>query len=117
MRSFGPCMCGDTECPSCGAAQGTLTRLDAILHDMDADGKPQRFQYLSQALHQAWQTKATGYIVTPKSEVIVVRNGKRRASIIEGKGKWVPCSRESSTLLPRLDLSHSTPAISNPYFW
>lgn len=21
-----PCMCGDAECPSCGLAQGTLTR-------------------------------------------------------------------------------------------
>lgn len=24
MRS-GPCMCGDTECPSCGSAQGTYS--------------------------------------------------------------------------------------------
>jgi len=24
--SFGPCMCGDTQCPSCGAAQRTLNR-------------------------------------------------------------------------------------------
>lgn len=22
-RDFGPCLCGDTACPSCGAAQGT----------------------------------------------------------------------------------------------
>jgi hypothetical protein len=24
--SFGPCACGDTQCPSCGTAQGTLAR-------------------------------------------------------------------------------------------
>jgi len=26
------CMCGDTECPSCGAAQGTLTKQQPIAH-------------------------------------------------------------------------------------
>lgn len=29
MSRFGPCMCGDTECPSCGRAQGTLRREQA----------------------------------------------------------------------------------------
>lgn len=24
MRNTGPCLCGDTQCPSCGTAQGTL---------------------------------------------------------------------------------------------
>ena len=24
MRNFGPCMCGDTQCPSCGPAQGNF---------------------------------------------------------------------------------------------
>lgn len=35
MRNIGPCMCGDTECPSCGPAQGyPLGSLDA--EDIDA---------------------------------------------------------------------------------
>ncbi len=27
-NNYGPCMCGDSECPSCGFAQGTRSFLD-----------------------------------------------------------------------------------------
>lgn len=58
----------------------------AILHNIG--DTPQRFTYLAQALHAAWECKATGYIITPDNEVINVRKGKRK-----GTGKhWVPCN-------------------------
>jgi hypothetical protein len=33
---MGPCMCGDTQCPSCGSAQGTLN-LTWYVNDADVD--------------------------------------------------------------------------------
>ena len=31
------CMCGDTECPSCGLAQGTLDERDARITELEAE--------------------------------------------------------------------------------
>ena len=60
--------------------------MDAILHIVGE--KPQRFQFLAQALKAADEQKATGYIVTPSNEVIHIRKGKRPS--VDGK-RWVPC--------------------------
>lgn len=68
---------------------GDLITKSAWLHNLDTASK-REFRFLAYALREAWEQKATGYIVTPSGEVINIRKGKRLS--VDGK-KWIPCSR------------------------
>lgn len=62
--------------------------MDAVVHDLNRV-KITRYPKLAAALRHVEEHKVTGYVVTPDSEVINVRKGKRKSA--DGK-KWVPCA-------------------------
>ena len=71
-RDFGPCLCGDTACPSCGTAQGTLPE-DAP-RDRAADlvtfaDRLHEAAVALQAAEDAWPTDAEGYLVPTGVEI------------------------------------------------
>lgn len=67
-----PCMCGDSECPSCGTAQGTITRAKlrrvTFAYMLMTDGKESVFQ-----ISQGNLTKRHTINLNAKSTVDVAR--------------------------------------------
>ena len=78
--NFGPCMCGDTQCPSCGPAQGYNLDEELVIEWLEALADESNLNYDADPVNAIW------YVVELLGKPEVASN-VREAMLIDAT-KW-----------------------------